>query len=148
DPAASHLRPGTIDVAAAARVAFERALPAARASGVDLRLELRGETAVARGDAALVEQLVDNLAGNAVQHVRRGQTARLSIESRDDGTVAIGLDDDGPAFGPVERDFGRDGQLELKKKPDARYSRGLALYVAGLAARALGATITVRTDDG
>jgi K+-sensing histidine kinase KdpD len=141
------VEPHPVAVADAVQAAFDRIAPAVRAAGVDLSLELRAGTAAILGDGALLEQLVENLLGNAGQHVCQGQRARLAVEATPT-EVVLRLDDDGPALGPVERDFSREGQLELKKRSDARYSRGLALYLVGLAVRAMEGTLATRDDDG
>jgi signal transduction histidine kinase len=137
----------TVDLALAVQNGFERGRALAGAAGVELELALPGSEAPVRGDQALLEQLVENLLINVAQHVRRGQRARIALTPKGE-SVVLTLDDDGPAFGDVARDFGRDGQLELKKRTDGRYSRGLSLYVVGLIARALDAAVAVRGDDG
>jgi signal transduction histidine kinase len=139
----------TVDVGVAARAAFDRARPAADVAGVLLEFTPPppGERALVQGDAQILEQMVENLVGNVSQHVRRGQRASLAV-TLEPSRVVLRLDDEGPPFGDVARDFGREGQIELKKRSDSRYSRGLALYVVGLGARAMGGTITAGSGDG
>ena len=136
-----------VPAAEAVRPAFDRGLVNTRAAGVEVTLEVLDEEAVVPGDATTLGLLIENLMGNVSQHVRRGQRARFTLAATDTAVV-ISLDDDGPAFGPPERDFTRDGQLELKKRSDSRYSRGLALYLVGLIVSAMNGTVDTHSDDG
>jgi K+-sensing histidine kinase KdpD len=131
----------------AVRPAFERGLVGTRAAGVDVTLDVLAGDASVRGDANMLGLLVENLMGNVSQHVRRGQRATLTLRATD-ASVELALADDGPAFGPPDRDFTRDGQLELKKRSDSRYSRGLALYLVGLIVGAMSGSLDTRSTDG
>ena len=95
-----------------------------------------------RGDAEMIiratlETLGDNLVSSVLQHVTRGGRARLTIGA-DAAHVIVTLEDDGTPFGPVDRDFSREGQVAMKSHSDTRYTRGLGLYVIGLVVRANG----------
>lgn len=136
-----------VPAADSVRAAFERALPAIRAAGVEAALDVLANDACVRGDSALLELLVENLLGNVGQHLRRGQHAKLTL-SATETAVILALDDEGVAFGPPGRDFTRDGQLEMKKRSDSRYSRGLALYLVGLIAGTLGGELDTSSPDG
>jgi signal transduction histidine kinase len=136
----------SLDAAAAVRAAFDRTVQSATAAGIDLALDVQDERAAFEGERSLVEQIVENLVGNVAQHVRRGRSARITLKTTATHVV-LSLDDDGPVFGN-ENEFSRDGQLELKKRTDARYSRGLALYVIGLATHAMNGSLSVRNNDG
>jgi signal transduction histidine kinase len=136
-----------VSVALAAEAALARVAPVAHAAGIELRVALPAGGVGVHGERALLEQLVENLVLNATQHVRRGGRARLAIEAGAT-VVRIRLDDDGPPFGAAGRDFSRGGQLLLKELSAGRYSRGLGLYLVGLAVRALGGSVHTRAEDG
>ncbi|MCP4599788.1 MAG: HAMP domain-containing histidine kinase [Proteobacteria bacterium] len=95
------------------------------------------------------ELAVENLISSAVRH--SPQNSEVCISSTIDGnTVNISICDHGrpvdDAF--VENLFTRKVQSEAKKHSGCRYGRGLGLYTAGLAARALGGSVTCGIRDG
>lgn len=92
-------------------------------------------------DAGYVEGVVDNLARNALRHVRRGHAARLSARAAG-GSAEITLEDDAAPFAGDGADFTREAQLRLRHAPDGRYGAGAGLYVIGLVARVFGGGVS------
>jgi signal transduction histidine kinase len=126
--------------AEALRASIDRFATLTDAAGIRVETQVVGSPRDLAGDRALFEQSIDALIANVMQHVRRGERARFTLLFASDAIV-LSLEDDGAAFGEAGRDFGREGQLELKKRSDARYSRGLGLYLVGLATRAIDGTV-------
>lgn len=85
---------------------------------------------------------LSNLVRNAIQHA--GETGKVSVKAlRDDGGLMIAISDTGT---PLAKDMGEvaftaAGQLSTKNVSGGRYSRGLGLYAARIAASVAGATI-------
>lgn len=88
-----------------------------------------------------------NLLLNSVQHAG-GSTIEVELSVGAKGEVTIAITDSGSLLGPEERDrsFMASGQLIAKTNGNGRYSRGLGLYVARLAAEAAGAKVTASTQ--
>lgn len=123
-------------------------------AGVALRLELAPAPLWVIAPRGALEGLLDNLLWNVAQHVRRGGVAVLSAATGPDAassperpaSVRLRLDDDGPPFGPAALAFSAAGQLALKQQSEGRYARGLGLYVLGLAAKALDASVDTHPE--
>ena len=71
--------------------------PAAEARSV--RLEIQADEGSDRLDPIRVRQVLDNLLDNAIRHTPAGGTVRV-LASRDDGTIAIRVEDEGTGFPP------------------------------------------------
>lgn len=90
-----------------------------------------------------------NLVRNAIQHSPPGATVRVSLESRPGELVVVVQDEGTSLAGELgEGAFTALGQLASKSVPRGRYSRGLGLYSAALAAAATGATVRVTPREG
>jgi two-component system, OmpR family, sensor histidine kinase PrrB len=74
-----------------------------RHPGVDFELDDRIGDATLRGWAGGLRLLVDNLLDNAALHGRPGGRVRVGLE-RDDGALALRVEDDGPGIPAHERD--------------------------------------------
>ncbi|MEI8257337.1 MAG: HAMP domain-containing sensor histidine kinase, partial [Deltaproteobacteria bacterium] len=130
----------------AVHAALERVKPMLSDAGVRFTLTDLSEGAIVRGDAALCELMIENLAGNSAQHAGRGRAARLEVTANET-EVTVVLEDEGTPFGPADRDFTREGQVAMKTRSDARYSRGLALYVVGLVTRSMSGSVETASPD-
>jgi signal transduction histidine kinase len=88
----------------------------------------------------MLRRALGNLIRNAIQHGTRDTPVRIVVERG-----AMRVEDGGPALAPelVTSAFTAPGQLECKSHPAGRYSRGLGLFAASIAARAAGAELTV-----
>ncbi len=82
-----------LDVRDAARAAADTAMMAARAKGVELRVELGAEPLLVNGDADRLQQAVWNLVSNAVKFTPAGGHVRLTAEKRGNLVVVCVADD-------------------------------------------------------
>jgi signal transduction histidine kinase len=84
-----------------------------------------------------------NLLLNSVQHAG-GSTIEVELSVGAKGEAVVTVTDSGTVLGPEEREraFLASGQLTAKTTGNGRYSRGLGLYVAKLAAEASGAKVS------
>lgn len=110
-------------------------------SGADLRC-------LANRDMLL--RALSNLIRNAIQHA--GESGKVAVRaSRIGGEVVVAVTDSGA---PLSSDVGEQaftavGQLSTKNVSGGRYSRGLGLYAARIAAGIAGATVCrAATDEG
>jgi signal transduction histidine kinase len=100
-----------------------------------LRVRLHREMAI---------RSLGNLVFNAIQHGGGGQvTVQVRAES-EAGVILVS--DSGYPLTPKLREeaFTAAGQLSCKSDPDGRYSRGLGLFAAGVAASLAGAVVQCR----
>jgi two-component system, OmpR family, sensor histidine kinase BaeS len=115
-------------------------------------LEVEAETAadmraVANRDMLL--RALSNLIRNAIQHA--GETGKVTVRARREGSeIVVSVTDSGV---PLSRDVGEqaftaEGQLSTKNVSGGRYSRGLGLYAARIAANVAGASIRSATNGG
>jgi anti-sigma regulatory factor (Ser/Thr protein kinase) len=90
-----------------------------------------------------------NLIFNAIQH---GGGSKVSVQIRSEGDNGMILVSDSGfplATKLRENAFTAAGQLACKSDPDGRYSRGLGLFAAGVAAALAGAAVQCRqTPEG
>lgn len=87
---------------------------------------------------------LDNLLANAVQYAKPGDVVRVEVGARDERGV-VTVVDAGPIVPEAEREdvLSAGGQMRAKGRLEARYGRGVGLYVAAVAARAAGADVSV-----
>lgn len=108
-------------------------------SGTDLRV-------VANRDMLL--RSLSNLIRNAIQHA--GETGKVMVKARREGAeVFVSVADSGV---PLAREMGEqaftaEGQLSTKNVSGGRYSRGLGLYAARIAADVAGARVRTSPDE-
>ena len=83
-------------VAAVAREAVAATSQRAADKGLDLRLEIQGESPIVDGDAALVRQMITNLIDNAIKFTQTGSvTVRVASSAAD---AIIEVQDTGPGI--------------------------------------------------
>lgn len=114
------------------------------ADGVHLSLDAPCAVSV-RGDAALLEALVRNLAENAVRHGGPGANIRVAVATRD-GRALLTIEDDGPGVSPEVLDqLGR----RFFRGPETRASgTGLGLSIVLRIAELHGGSVRFATGDG
>jgi signal transduction histidine kinase len=121
----------------------------AESAGVRLQLE------EPLADASLVCQLryaelaLENLILSAIRHSPQGgEVAVSTVVTGDEAVISI-CDLGRPVSEEnAEKLFTREAQSEAKKHTGSRYGRGIGLYAADLAAKALKGKLTVGTRNG
>lgn len=144
-------KPGRVecDLAALVSDVVARCTPAADSYGVKLRFEVAShDNQTARVNRDVLGRALSNLIRNAIQHSLHGQTVRVVLEAKvteGDGPLLgrVAVIDSGTPIEESERDslFTADGQVRAKGVAHGRYSRGLGLFVARLAAELTGARV-------
>jgi len=86
----------------------------------------------------MLRRALANVIRNSIQHGARQGQVLVAV-----GKGQVRVEDGGPALAPelAERAFTAAGQLECKNHPQGRYSRGLGLFAAEVAAKAAGAEL-------
>jgi signal transduction histidine kinase len=113
----------------------------------DIRLTLRGELGGV-WDGGRLAQVLSNLAGNAVDHARRGTA--VGLEARDAGRdVIVEVTNEGDPIPPevlptLFKPFG-GGRLTTRARS---HHLGLGLYIAHEIVRAHGGTLTAASSQG
>lgn len=116
--------------------------------GVQLELSLRGEIPPVSGEKQGVEQIVYNLAHNAIKYTPRGGKVRLSAEPRGD-TVAIVVEDNGPGIARehYQRLFERFYRVDDSRSRDVG-GTGIGLSIVKHLCAAYGGSIVVDSVVG
>lgn len=116
-----------------------------------VRLEVDVDSAVdlrCLANRDMLLRALSNLIRNAIQHA--GESGKVTVRaSRVGGEVIVGVTDSGvPLSSDVgEQAFTAVGQLSTKNLSGGRYSRGLGLYAARVAAGIAGATVRAAASD-
>jgi K+-sensing histidine kinase KdpD len=100
------------------------------------------EKILSRGTRESLERAMANLLRNSVQHSPTNGAVKVSGR-RDPGVFVMTIADSGTRL-PTDASgqaFTAVGQVRAKSIPNGRYSRGLGLYCAGLAALAARASV-------
>ena len=90
----------------------------------------------------MLQRALSNLVRNAIQHA--GETGKVSVHARLDGREAVvSVIDTGTPVPPEVRSlaFTPEGQLSSKNTSGGRYSRGMGLYAAKVAAEIAGVSV-------
>ncbi|WP_426701622.1 sensor histidine kinase [Rhodanobacter sp. Col0626] len=69
-------------------------------AGVDLGYEGSGRALHILGEAASVQDLLDNLIDNAVRYAGRGSVITVRLQALDDGRASLSVEDNGPGVPP------------------------------------------------
>jgi signal transduction histidine kinase len=119
--------------------------PMADSHKVTIELVTRGDTPTSgHGPRDLVARALSNLIRNSIQHSPSGRIVRVSIREGGAGALVLVEDAGTPLSGAVRASsFTAPGQVGAKTVPNGRYSRGLGLYCAALAAAAAQAAVRV-----
>lgn len=143
-----HLSPAPIDLAAAVReVATDHEAAARHAgSGLDLRLPAGGLPGA--WDPLAVEQIVENLIGNAVRY-GRGRPIEIAVEADGEDAVVLTVRDEGAGIAEADlpRLFGRFEQAVQRREQGGF---GIGLWLVYQLTRAMGGSVSVtsRVGDG
>ena len=90
----------------------------------------------------MLQRSLSNLIRNAIQHA--GETGKVTVQAAQAGSeLVIGVSDSGVPLASEmsEQAFTAEGQLSTKNVSGGRYSRGLGLYAARIAAGVAGARV-------
>jgi signal transduction histidine kinase len=90
----------------------------------------------------MLQRALSNLIRNAIQHA--GETGKVTVHAAQEGSeLVIGVGDSGVPLASEmsEQAFTAEGQLSTKNVSGGRYSRGLGLYAARIAASVAGARV-------
>lgn len=141
------LRTETVDAAAAARDAVERARPAAAARGIEVSLDLVDAPILLRADRDRLAQILDNYLSNALRYTPDG-TSVVVRATGGPSDVTFSVTDAGPGLTPEQR----SQVFERFYRIDPSRSRALGGAGIGLAiVRALAEAMDGRawaTSDG
>lgn len=137
-----------VPVALLCRQVTQRLEPAAQEKGVGFALDL-DEKAVARGMMTMVEQMLYNLADNAIEYSPEGGTVSLSVKRTDGGTVTVRVSDEGPGVPPEyrERIFERFFRIDTSRSRETG-GTGLGLAIVKHVAQSCGGTVSVEDAAG
>ncbi|MEY2934965.1 MAG: hypothetical protein RL033_5714 [Pseudomonadota bacterium] len=133
-------------VAALVAGAVERCQAAARSHGLKLELEPKSRQLHVTVDVGreLATRALTNLIRNGIQHAPPSTTVHVSavVEGQN---VCVYVKDLGTPLTDdlVETAFTAEGQVAGKVRSNTRYSRGMGLYCARIAARLCGADVRV-----
>ncbi len=132
------------------REAAQRSRRFAESYRVTLEVDAESATdlrAIANRDMLL--RALSNLVRNAIQHA--GETGKVIVRARREGSeMVVSVADSGV---PLSREVGEqaftaEGQLSTKNVSGGRYSRGLGLYAARIAASVAGAVVRSAKGGG
>jgi signal transduction histidine kinase len=126
--------------------AVERCQPAARSHGLTLELDAQARQLHAAVDVGrdLATRALTNLIRNSIQHAPPSSTVTVTA-SLEGKSVCVQVRDSGSPLTDDIREsaFTAEGQVAAKGRANSRYSRGMGLYCARLAAKLCGAEIVV-----
>jgi sigma-B regulation protein RsbU (phosphoserine phosphatase) len=133
-------------VAALIAGAVERCQSAARSHGLVLELDAKARQIHAVVDVGrdLATRALTNLIRNSIQHAPPSTTVAVSA-SIEGPRICVSVRDAGSPLVDDNREtaFTAEGQVAAKTRANSRYSRGMGLYCARLAAGLCGAEIRV-----
>jgi two-component system, OmpR family, sensor kinase len=115
-----------------------------------ITLEARGDQAIlVRGDRLRLEQAIQNLAANALRHVRRGDRVVLDATRRDDAVVLSVLDS-GTGIQPehLPHVFDRFYKADASRAEESGAGSGLGLSIVKAIVERHGGRIAVRSAPG
>jgi signal transduction histidine kinase len=155
---ASHPRSDLVDLNLVLANSLEDMGPALEERGFDVRRD--EDLGLVRGDARHVQQVFDNLVGNAVKYVRPtvpGQAPVLAIRAtRLRRSVRIAISDNGPGIpharragllqGTQESPSAASSALQGSPKPVSGANLGLGLPLTKMAVEECGGTLAIQTS--
>jgi signal transduction histidine kinase len=86
------------------RVAVRNCALVAREQGVSVTEDAPGHLPALRVDAGRIQQVIENLVANAIQHSPRGSVVRVAAESEGEaaaGSINLTVEDQGPGVSPA-----------------------------------------------
>ena len=121
----------------------------AKSHGVTLELEEVHPSIRVVAHKDMLVRATGNLVRNGIQHGLPGGAVKIRVRIDADDSCLICVEDSGTPLSPelTDRAFDAEAQLDLKSAAGGRYSRGLGLYAARLAAEAIGAEVRTGTSS-
>ncbi len=92
--------PKLVDLGQLIPEAVAQRIPEAIRAGVDLGYEGDTQPLLVLGEAASVQDVLDNLIDNAVRYAGRGSIITVHLHARDDGGASLIVEDNGPGVPP------------------------------------------------
>lgn len=136
------LEPAPLSLTDVTAEAVQQCLPLSLSYRVELKVEQEpgADASFVLANRDMLRRALANLVRNSIQHGARDVDVTIHV-----GRGVVRVEDGGPELAPelAERAFTAAGQLECKSHPAGRYSRGLGLFAAAVAAKAAGATLKV-----
>lgn len=122
--------------------------PIAKNKGVDFICNKPAVDLVVRADRVKLSRVVGNLINNAIKFTGKG-TVTLDISRQDNGAAQIRVSDTGPGIPPAHHQQIFDEYFQLKNaNRDRDGGSGLGLAICRRLAGAMGAQLTVDSDEG
>jgi two-component system, OmpR family, sensor kinase len=125
---------------------YRQAQVMARNTGVTVRLGAEDQ-AIVEGDADRLRQLLLNLTDNAIKYTPVGGEVTLTLQ-RDDGWVAIGVEDTGVGIAPEDLPHIFERFYRADRSRTRPGGSGLGLSIAHWIAQAHGGELTVTSEPG
>jgi len=111
-------------------------------AGIDLGYQGPRAPLHVRGDAAALEELLDNLIDNCLRYAGRGSTVTVSVAPRPDGGVTLRVEDNGP--GVPDALLPRLGERFFRAPGNHGDGTGLGLAIVQRIAELHGASVDYR----
>jgi signal transduction histidine kinase len=136
-----------VDVARVLEAALEANAPRAKPRGIILATDL-GPVRPVTADAILLQRMLANLVGNAIDASAPGQTVRLAAQAIQPGWLRLQVSDQGSGIAPekLERIF--EPYFTTKEFGEDVRGFGLGLTIAQKIAQLHGGTIAVKSEPG
>jgi signal transduction histidine kinase len=114
----------------------------AASHGVALEFRVGPPAGWVMSNRDMLARAAGNLVRNAIQYGSPGGSINIGV-CHEPGRWVVRVEDTGPTLSPdlVGRAFDAEAQVDLKSATGGRYSRGLGLFAARLAADSIGATV-------
>ena len=113
--------------------------------GMDLGFEAKTDSAVIRGNALMLEEMIQNLVDNACRYCPRGTVIDVRIEPLEGG-LRLSVADNGPGIPPQDRERVLERFTRLQEKEAAEGS-GLGLAIAREVAQMHRGTLELSDGD-
>jgi two-component system sensor histidine kinase TctE len=114
----------------------------ALAAGIDLGYQAPPAPLCIRGDAAALEEMLDNLIDNCLRYAGRGSTVTVIVLALSDGSVALRVEDDGP--GVPDALLTRLGERFFRAPGNREDGTGLGLAIVQRIGELHGASVHYR----
>ena len=135
----------SVDLVPLARRITAALAPQALKAGMDLGFEPKTDSAVIRGNALMLEEMIRNLVDNACRYCPRGTIIDVRIEPSEDG-VRLSVTDNGPGIPARDRERVLERFTRLREKEAAEGS-GLGLAIAREVAQMHRGTLALSDGD-